>query len=217
MKFKDIKSTYTEEKKISDFNNHLFLFYTYRPISFLITHLFLRLKISANTVTYFTFIFGPILIMTLFMENFIGSLIAFFSSILFYTFDCVDGNMARIKRKDSRFGEFLDSFSGITFSFFVHLFFSLKSMDQQFWIQLIPITSFSFILISRYYSLRFLKNNNYTSYKFSLKTIMKSFPDLYPFLILMTFYISEYSIIFLVGGYNFLALVYIINKTLKTT
>ena len=122
------------------------------------------------------------------MENKIGSIIAFTGSFFFYVFDCVDGNMARIYKQASRKGEFLDSLSGIFFSLFVYLFFSLRVQNHGFWIQVIPLCSFCCLLISRYQSLRYLKDKKEKEEKvISFKSILKSIPDLLPFFIILSF------------------------------
>lgn len=89
-----------------------------RPLSFLITYLFLKLNISATTVS----------VISIFI-SLMGSLFLSFNSDLFrllgvifiefwLILDCVDGNIARFTKTASEKGEFFDSVSGyFTFSF----------------------------------------------------------------------------------------------------
>ena len=210
MNLSEIRRSYTNEKKISDFNNHFFLFYTYRPISFLLTNIFINLKISANVVSIFTFIFGPIIIYSTYFNDFKGPCIAFLSSFLFYVFDCIDGNMARISKKENKKGEFIDSLSGIIFSFFIYLFFSIKANSYDFLFQLLPLTSFNFLLISRYISLRFLSDTRKNfKYDLSLITLIKSIPDLTPILLILSFFEFEIYIISFLAAYNILGFFYV--------
>jgi phosphatidylglycerophosphate synthase len=215
MKYRDILKSYSEKKKISDFNSHFFLYYLYRPLSFGISYVFVKLGIKTNTVTFLTFFFGPLLVYSNYLENKIGSIIAFTGSFFFYVFDCVDGNMARIYKQASKKGEFLDSLSGIIFSLFVYLFFSLRVQNHGFWIQVIPLCSFCCLLISRYQSLRYLKDKKEKEEKvISFKSILKSIPDLLPFFIILSFYGLALQCVLFLGFYNFLGLLYITKKIL---
>lgn len=215
MKYKDILNSYSKEKQISDYNSHFFLYYLYRPMSFGISYVFVKLGIKTNYITILTFFFGPLVVYSNYLENTIGSVIAFTGSFFFYVFDCVDGNMARIYKKASKKGEFLDSLSGFFFSLFVYIFFSIRVQNHDYWIQIIPFLSFSFLLISRYQSLRYLKDKELKKNKsISPKTILKSIPDLLPFLIFISFYGFTLHCVIFLGLYNFLGLFYIINKIL---
>ena len=123
--------------------------------------------------------------------------------------------MARIYKQASKKGEFLDSLSGIFFSLFVYLFFSLRVQNHGFWIQVIPLCSFCCLLISRYQSLRYLKDKKEKEEKvISFKSILKSIPDLLPFFIILSFYGLALQCVLFLGFYNFLGLLYITKKIL---
>jgi CDP-diacylglycerol--glycerol-3-phosphate 3-phosphatidyltransferase len=81
--------------------------YVYRKFSKPTARLFYKLGFEPNQVTFLSFILGIISAFFLSQSLFIiGLIILFVSEVL----DCADGDLARMKKKVSKKGEFLDSF-----------------------------------------------------------------------------------------------------------
>ena len=81
--------------------------YVYRKFSKPTARLFYRLGFEPNQVTIFSFILGIISALFLSQSMFIvGLIVLFVSEVL----DCADGDLARMKKKVSKRGEFMDSF-----------------------------------------------------------------------------------------------------------
>lgn len=115
--FKDITNSYTKEKrKKSSFWARIFS----RPVSFIFTYLFINMGVSANVVSIisiFDAIIGCFLIMLGGYYTYIG--IALF--VFWHVLDCVDGNIARVKKESSYGGAFLDAVSGYVAPAFIFL------------------------------------------------------------------------------------------------
>jgi CDP-diacylglycerol--glycerol-3-phosphate 3-phosphatidyltransferase len=81
--------------------------YIYRKFSKPVTRLFYKLNFEPNQVTVLSLVLGIISALLLSQSMFlIGLIILFLSEVL----DCADGDLARMKKKVSKKGEFLDSF-----------------------------------------------------------------------------------------------------------
>ena len=95
-----------------------------RPISHLLTYVFLKLNVSANLVTIASSIICILMALSTFFEN---SLVLFNIAMhLWLILDCVDGNLARISRLNtkptllkSNKGEFLDAMYGYLYVVFL--------------------------------------------------------------------------------------------------
>ena len=116
--FEEIRTTYNQSKKKA-FDSESLIFKLYRNLSFPITAIFIKLRISANVTTFLSFIciiISSILFINAFFK--IASLVYFFSYIL----DFVDGNIARYYNKTNYFGKFID---GLVDSFLYLIFISI--------------------------------------------------------------------------------------------
>lgn len=81
--------------------------YFYRIFSRPLARVLYKLKFEANQVTIISFIIGILSGIIFYYKMFLlGLVILFISEIL----DCADGDLARLKKKVSKKGEFLDSF-----------------------------------------------------------------------------------------------------------
>lgn len=96
-------------KKIEDSKEH-FAYYIIRPVSFWLATLFVMLKISANSVTWLSLIFGILGFICFFIGGYKLQVIASFFILVWLILDHVDGNLARYYRSQSKYGDFLDSF-----------------------------------------------------------------------------------------------------------
>ncbi len=116
-KFKDITSSYTKEKrKRSSIWARIFS----RPVSFIFTYIFINLGIGANVVSVISIvdaILACFLIMLGGKWTYVG--IALF--VFWHVLDCVDGNIARVKKESSYGGAFLDAVSGYVAPSFIFL------------------------------------------------------------------------------------------------
>lgn len=113
MDIKEIKSSYNEEKKENDRIYHYWAYLIIRPVSFYVTRPFLAVGCSANQVTILGFVvlISGLLVISVFGTY--GSLIAGALLVnLWYLFDFVDGNIARVNRESSSTGAYLDWFVG---------------------------------------------------------------------------------------------------------
>ncbi len=81
--------------------------YFYRKFSRPTARILYKLNLEPNQVTLLSFILGILSGFIFYYEMFIfGLIVLFISEIL----DCADGDLARLKKKPSKKGEFLDSF-----------------------------------------------------------------------------------------------------------
>jgi hypothetical protein len=134
----DIRQSHTSEKVRSDLRSHLWAYLVLRPISFYVTPLFVNLGLSANAVTalsLITLVCGLIFILSGATSP-INFVIGATLINIVYLLDCVDGNIARFRGKNSKFGALFDSIVGLAFSaclpLSLGLGFYLASAEQVF-------------------------------------------------------------------------------------
>lgn len=127
-----MKPTPKEVKEVAKKQYHeSFIFrFIYRFFSVRITRYLVRTRLTPNQITIISFLMG---LLAAFLFSFgsplylrIGAISLFLCLIL----DCVDGEVARLKHMESKFGEFLDGFSGRVKDFFVVLGLSLGLYKQ---------------------------------------------------------------------------------------
>ena len=83
----------------------------YKLPSTLFTYIFIKLNISANTVTLFTYLFCILGFIFLSLGTYLSIAVGSFFFILFYLFDASDGDLARIKKEQNLEGLFFDEIS----------------------------------------------------------------------------------------------------------
>ena len=110
---KDLKNqTMTKEKK-EQAKNDYFAFYIGRPISYVLTVPFLKLKVKPNTVSFISIIPTIIGLMLLgFGKTLLLKLIGWSCFFLWNLLDGVDGNIARYTKQFSKTGPLWDATSG---------------------------------------------------------------------------------------------------------
>lgn len=216
MTLNDIKKSYTEEKKLSDKKNHFFLYYLYRPISFYYTLFFLRIRFTPTQVTLLTFLLTPLIFYLYTLESEVSFYVSIFLMINFYVLDCVDGNMARYLKIQSRLGEYLDSLSGVFFSFMIYIIMPENIENENIYFKYLTLStiSFSFYLYARYINNRFGSKKKNLS--FGYLNILKSLPNLFPFIMLFNkqFNLAKEIILFFTL-FNFLGMMYVIILNFK--
>lgn len=115
--FKQITGSYTKEKrKRSSIWARVFS----RPVSFVFTYIFINLGISANAVSVLS-IFDAILACVLIMLGGTFTYVGIGLFVFWHVLDCVDGNIARVKKESSYGGAFLDAVSGYVAPAFIFL------------------------------------------------------------------------------------------------
>lgn len=114
---KEITASYTPEKsKDTSWWARVFS----RPLSFLVTYPLINLGISANTVSVVS-IFVAVIACILLMLGHPVSTIGVFVFLFWDVLDCVDGNIARVRKTASLKGEYMDAISGYTAPAFIYL------------------------------------------------------------------------------------------------
>jgi len=83
--------------------------FIFRPLGFLVTWFFLRLRFSSEAVSWLSGLFGLIAFLFLLSGN--STLIPYgiLMLLLFNLLDCVDGSIARVMKTENPYGKFLDS------------------------------------------------------------------------------------------------------------
>ena len=105
--------SYPNDKRFFDRLSGLWIFFFIRPISFVLSPVFLIFNFSANSVTFFGFLIGVFSLFLGFQGEFVLSSI-FYN--IFLIFDSIDGNVARVTQSTKR-GEYFDAVSGDVINF----------------------------------------------------------------------------------------------------
>jgi phosphatidylglycerophosphate synthase len=107
-----VRRSYPAEKRWEELSGELPALLIFRPLSFLVTPLFLRAGLSANAVSCL----GGALAVAMFAVAWRGGAHAhwavFALGFAVQLLDCVDGNVARVRREVSARGQFLDLLVG---------------------------------------------------------------------------------------------------------
>lgn len=106
-----IRDVYPEEKRLRERNN-LWGYWVVRQVSYYLAWLFLKLGISANSVTFMGFISGLVGCGLLAFGSHVSIIIGALLINLWALFDYVDGNIARYSGSVTKYGEFIDNISG---------------------------------------------------------------------------------------------------------
>ncbi|MBN1405546.1 MAG: CDP-alcohol phosphatidyltransferase family protein [Candidatus Omnitrophica bacterium] len=93
--FEEFRVIAQSKKAISD---PMYRKFIVRKISIFLTMIFLRLKISANTITVLSMLCGVLAFLCFIISNYIGFLLALIFMQLWYLFDTSDGEVARYHR-----------------------------------------------------------------------------------------------------------------------
>ena len=89
-----------------------------RKISFIFTYVFVNLRVSPWLASVFSAIIAFVGSAFLCIDNQIFRIIGVILIQLWLVFDCVDGNIARVTKKCSEMGDFIDTLSGYVISAF---------------------------------------------------------------------------------------------------
>jgi|APSaa5957512535_1039671.scaffolds.fasta_scaffold53406_2 phosphatidylglycerophosphate synthase len=157
-----INESYSNDKRFFDRVSGLWIYFLIRPISFVLTPAFVMLRVSANTATFLGFLFGIFALFFGAQGDFLLSAILY---NLFLTFDCIDGNIARLTQS-TRKGEYFDAVTGdiINFLFipFIGLGIYINEIDLLVNNNLLVNNIFSIsLIVSIFYLLSILASQRY--------------------------------------------------------
>ncbi len=119
----DVKRSYTPEKAWAELEGELPAYLIYRPLSFYVTPLFLRLGIPILAVTLSSGVLALLMVFLAWRGGPYAYLAVAALGLVFHVMDCVDGNMARTTGRSSKFGGLVDGM--IDMSYWSLLFLSL--------------------------------------------------------------------------------------------
>lgn len=101
-------SKYLDQNTVLSDNSRPLSRFFFRPLSLLITPLFVRARLSPNLISFFRLLVSIVAMLLLFSHDFqiriIGILVFTFSEVL----DYVDGNVARVMKSKTFFGKWFD-------------------------------------------------------------------------------------------------------------
>lgn len=120
MKYYSIKKIKSSLPKEKNKKSSLWVKLVIRKLSFVFTWIFINLGFSANLVSYFSILISISGFCFLLVNNYIYRIIGAILINFWLVLDCVDGNIARCKKKFSPYGSMIDSFGGyftIAFSY----------------------------------------------------------------------------------------------------
>lgn len=113
----DIRASVPPEKRFNSYWCRFFL----RQLSFPITWVFIRLGFSANQVSYLSVLVALLAAILMWTHArplvMLGAALFNFWAVL----DCVDGNVARVRREVTKYGDFTDALPGYVVYAFVFL------------------------------------------------------------------------------------------------
>ena len=225
MNRKEFYSIYNvHEKPASTF------YHRYVPKKFgkLIAYPLYKLNLSPNLLSLSSFLLLLLSIFNLFYFNgLIGQILFFLVSLISYSLDCIDGVIARISEKQTKFGAFFDLLldrAGELILYIAVLFYSFNHLNQ------IEMVLLSFSLFIRYiYGIASLiraakvpEMNDTMKRKDPgiLKNVVKFFYEFtdtgtFYFFLTICFILSKFSFIIIYGALNTLMLfgmIYIVFK-----
>ena len=125
----DVRRGYDQNKRAQD-KNDIWLFFVARPISLILTELFLKARISANQTTYISMCVGLAGCGLLAFGSYGVRIVGVLLVCLWIVLDCVDGNIARVKQTQSHYGEFIDALSGYLMNSLVFLSVGIAAYSE---------------------------------------------------------------------------------------
>ena len=130
----DVRASYTKEKAWQELSGALPAYFLYRPVSFPIAWLLLRLRVPIAGVTSLSLSIAIALPLVAAMGGERAALWIVLLGLGFHVLDCVDGNMARTAGEATVFGALLDGFAD--YAFWSALLFSigLLAAHERSWV-----------------------------------------------------------------------------------
>lgn len=122
----DLTASYTKRKKqMSSLWARIFS----RPISFVITFILINLGVQANAVSIASILCALTSCVFVSIDSFAFRIIGVALFALWHILDCVDGNIARVKKESSVRGEYIDAISGYTASSFIYFAIGIAAFN----------------------------------------------------------------------------------------
>jgi len=122
----DLITSYTKRKKqMSSLWARVFS----RPISFVITYFLINLGVQANTVSFASILCALTSCVLISIDSFALRITGVVLFALWHVLDCVDGNIARVKKELSIRGEYIDAISGYTASSFIYFAIGIAAFN----------------------------------------------------------------------------------------
>jgi phosphatidylglycerophosphate synthase len=111
----DVRASYGTNKRWSELEGDLPSFLLYRPVSFWLTPLFLRLGITATAVTLTAAVLSALLPAVAWYGGTRAYAAVAVIALVVHVMDCLDGNIARTSGRTSGVGALLDGFVDLCF------------------------------------------------------------------------------------------------------
>ena len=116
-----IKKTYNRNYELYNFRNEAILIYLFFLVSYVITPIFLILKIKPNNITAVNFLLAVSSLLLILSAQNRYLVYGLFIYFIFRVLDFCDGNVARMTKQSSFYGRFLDSTLDIFYESFLIL------------------------------------------------------------------------------------------------
>ncbi|MED4130208.1 CDP-alcohol phosphatidyltransferase family protein [Shouchella miscanthi] len=220
MKDKQIASTWFDTVEIKRLRERsqaystkedLWSWFVLRRISIFVTVIFLKLRLTPNTISWLSAFFVVFSGFWLIQATPFAFILAFFSYNFGYLFDCVDGEVARLTGNTSKKGYFIDLLiQGATLPVYISILFALIYLEGYLnapWNVLAIIYFLIIIIIAALfvpiaYQLTFKQSTNETrdpvnkirtkTFLFELTGFMLGLPGFFAILLLVTLIVPNY-------------------------
>lgn len=126
MTLKEVKSSYSKEKRDSEIIN-LWLYFFGRKLSFPVAWLFIPMGISPSATTFLSILFvlaGAVLVS---IGNYNMQILGTVFFNIWVILDCADGTIARCTKSFSKYGSFIDALGGYVTNALVFISFGFLS------------------------------------------------------------------------------------------
>jgi len=112
---------YFSDKSREEISGEWGAFISYRWLSFPVTAWFLKLEISANTVTVMCMLLSFSMCLVFLLPGGINYIYLSIVAVIISILDCVDGNIARVTGTQSSRGQYLDFITDIIYRIFLYV------------------------------------------------------------------------------------------------
>lgn len=129
---KNVVRSYHDAKRSEELYGEWGAALLYRPLSFLITPLFLRAGFSATGVSLLALCLLPLLPVAALAGGSLGYACLAAGGVIFATLDCVDGNIARVTDTASKLGGYTDFIADVLYRVVFYSSIGLLVAEQTF-------------------------------------------------------------------------------------
>lgn len=117
----DVILSYKKNKRDDEIRGEWGAVVLYRWISLMVTPWFLKISISATTVTLLSLILTLCIPLTLLFDNALSYLYMSILGIIICILDCIDGNIARVTNTVTRLGHYMDFIVDILYRIIIYI------------------------------------------------------------------------------------------------